>query len=672
MDIPLDITARAERLVSLDPGLAPYKEILARRLLGVRETEERLTRGLVSLPDFASAHEFFGLHFRNGEWVFREWAPNATKIYLVGNRTGWGEHAAFAFKPRGEGVWELRLSAGALSHGDYYRVCVHWPGGYGERVPAHARRVVQDPATDIFSAQVWRPETPYVWRHPDFRRSNAPPLIYEAHAGMAQEREGVGTWREFTENVLPRIARAGYNTIQLMAVAEHPYYASFGYQVSSFFAATSRCGPPEDHKALVDTAHGMGIAVLMDLVHSHAVVNEVEGLSLYDGTPWLYFHEGARGTHPAWGSRCFDYGKPQTLHFLLSNCRFWLDEYRFDGFRFDGVTSMLYRDHGLNRAFVSYEDYFGQNTDENALLYLSLATSLVHSLRPDALCVAEDMSGMPGLALPQEEGGIGFDFRFAMGVPDYWIKLVKDTPDEHWHIGHLWFEMTNRRQEEKTVSYAESHDQALVGDQTLIFRLAGPAMHRHMRLSDPDLSVARAIALWKMIRLVTLATAGHGYLNFMGNEFGHPEWIDFPREGNNWSFCYARRQWSLVDAPDLKYQLLANFDRDMLRMALERRVYESRNLALLHEHNTDKVLAFERAGVVFVFNFHPAASHFGYKVHAPAGEYRVILDSDARKYGGHRRLRPGQRHFTSPDHDGAPVLSLYLPCRSAQALAFAT
>jgi 1,4-alpha-glucan branching enzyme len=661
-----------KRLLKRDPLLKPYADLIRHRIVAVDAAERRLTGGRIRLADFASGHEYFGLHPRGSGWVFREWAPNATRLLLIGNATGWAENPQFALtRKTAAGVWELRLPGTALRHGDLFRLKVYWDGGSGDRIPAWARRVVQDPATLIFNAQVWQPKPAYRWRHPRFRRKPAAPLIYEAHAGMAQAEEKVGTWREFTDKILPRIVAAGYNTLQLMAVQEHPFYGSFGYQVSSFFAGSSRFGTPEELKALVDAAHAAGIAVIMDLVHSHAVSNEVEGLSRFDGTLYQYFHDLPRGRHEAWDTRCFDYGKIEVLHFLLSNCRYWLDEFRFDGFRFDGVTSMLYLDHGLGRQFGSYADYFNDKVDEDALSYLALANRLVHTVRPGAITVAEDVSGMPGLAAPPAEGGFGIDYRLAMGVPDYWIKLIKEVPDEHWPMGHLWHELTNRRREEKTIAYAESHDQALVGDQSIIFRLIGEEMYWHMQASDPHLRVERGVALHKLIRLITLATGGHGYLNFMGNEFGHPEWIDFPREGNGWSFRYARRQWCLADDPSLKYRFLSAFDRAMIALARTRRIFEAGEPHLLHERSDTQAIAFERAGLVFAFNFHPAASHVDYRIDAPPGKYTILLDSDSPVYGGQGRLDPNQEHFTllGPEAGGARHhLSLYLPARVAVVL----
>ena len=665
---PSEQTVR--RLIERDPLLAPHAPALLRRVRQVEAMEQRLTEGRLDLAEFASGHEYFGLRFRDGCWVLREWAPSAQSIHLKGPFTAWRAEPEYALSPHGsEGVWEIQLAEKVLAHGDPYRIEVRWDGGGGDRLPAWVRRVVRDEETGSFNAQVWRPPAPYEWRHARPPRPAGPLLVYEAHVGMAQEEPKVGTYDEFRMRVLPRVRDAGYTALQLMALAEHPYYASFGYQVSSYFACSSRFGTPEELKALVDEAHGMGLLVFMDLVHSHAARNEVEGISRQDGTSTLYFHEGARGEHRAWHSRCFDYGKPQVLHFLLSNCRFWMDEYRFDGFRFDGVTSMLYADHGLARNFTSYDDYFGPEVDEDALTYLTLANKLIHRLSPDAVTIAEDVSGFPGLALPVAEGGAGFDYRFAMGVADHWIELTKDVPDETWSVGELWHELTNRRRDEPTISYAESHDQALVGDQTLIFRLMGTRMYDRMLVTSEDVAVERGIALHKMIRLATLGAAGDGYLSFMGNEFGHPEWIDFPREGNQWSYAYARRQWRLAEDENLRFQHLAAFDRDLMAFAQAYGLPGGQDEVLLHTDEETKVLAWLRAGLVFVFNFHPNRSFTDYRIPAAPGTYRTVLDTDRRTYGGFNRQAPDVFHHTVADRIERHFLSLYLPTRTALVLA---
>jgi len=649
-----------------DPYLDPYRSAIEARRVYAGELEQRLTGGRTSLAEFACGHEHYGLHRIADGWVFREWAPNAEAVSIVGDFSGWEETADLRLEREGHD-WVGRFPAGALAHGNHYRLRIHWPGGSGDRIPAYARRVVQDANTQIFSAQVWQPPEPYAWRHPAFVVPGGAPVIYESHVGMAQEREGVGTYEEFREHVLPRVAQAGYNAVQLMAIAEHPYYGSFGYQVTSFFAPSSRFGTPEELKRLIDDAHGAGLAVIMDLIHSHSAPNEVEGLSRFDGTPYQYFHAGERGMHSAWGTRCFDYGKPEVLHFLLSNCRYWLDEFHVDGFRYDGVTSMLYRDHGLGAAIGSYDDYFGGNIDGDAVACLALANTVIHAVRPDAVSIAEDVSGMPGLAAPAAEGGCGFDYRLAMGVTDTWFRLVRDMSDDDWNMEHVWHELTNRRADERTISYAECHDQALVGDKTLIFQMGDADMYTHMGTDDENLAVDRAVALHKMIRLATAGAAGDGYLNFMGNEFGHPEWVDFPREGNNWSYAYARRQWRLRDDPGLKYHALGEFDRAMIALIREAGVLEKAHPELLTVHNDDKVLAFRRGELCFVFNFHPVKSYTDYPIRLTGREHVLALDTDERRFAGFDRIEAGQRYRVRR-RKGQPQVFCYLPSRAALVL----
>ena len=661
-------------LIAADPWLQPYENAIVGRHEYAKAVEKQLLGNQKKLSDFATGHLYFGLHTTDTGWVFREWAPNATAIYLVGDFNNWEKKDTYRLTEQENGVWEISLPENALAHGQHYKMHVEWAGGSGDRIPAWATRVVQDEATKLFSAQVWNPAKPYVWKRKRFKPNTSPLLIYECHIGMSSSEEKVSTYNEFRTQVLPRIVKAGYNCMQIMAIQEHPYYGSFGYHVSNFFAASSRFGTPEELKQLIDEAHQQGVAVIMDLVHSHAVKNEQEGLGKLDGSEYQYFHGGARREHPQWDSLCFNYAKHEVLHFLLSNCKYWLEEYKFDGFRFDGVTSMLYLSHGLGEDFDGYGGYYNLNQDGDAICYLTLANKVIHQVNKNAISIAEEMSGMPGLAYPIKGGGMGFDYRLAMGIPDFWIKMIKELKDEDWRAGHIYWELTNRRKDEKTISYAESHDQALVGDKTIVFRLMDADMYWHMKHGDSTFMVDRGLALHKMIRLITASTIYGGYLNFMGNEFGHPEWIDFPREGNGWSHKYARRQWELVDNADFYYHDLAAFDEAMIKLIASYDNFNELYLNKVWDNEGDQIVAYSRGDLLFVFNFNGQKSFSDYGMQVDAGSYKVVLNTDSQQFGGFGLSDDAIEHFTQKDTDenekneSKEWLRLYLPARSAVVL----
>ena len=642
-------------LVDLDQWLAPYKSTIQTR---EKYISSKLEKVLINKTpaEFAMGFLHFGLHKTDTGWTFHEWAPNATRMFLVGDFSDWKEREEFALNRDKNGEWDINLPENSLHHGQKYKLRVYWSSGDGWRLPSYANYVVQNKDSVDFSAVVWSPKTPYDWQYKTPPKPKVP-LIYEAHIGMSSQKEKVASFSEFTTEVLPRIKESGYNTIQLMAIAEHPYYASFGYHISNFFAISSRFGTPDDFKKLVDTAHGMGLRVIIDLVHAHAAKNEIEGLGNFAGDPTQYFKPT---NHPEWDSRLFDYSKPEVLHFLASNCRWWLDEYHIDGFRFDGVTSMIYHDHGLGKSFTSYDDYFRDNVDKDALTYLRLANETIHAVRSDATTIAEEMSGFPGLGASTKDGGLGFDYRLQMGAPDLWIKTLKEKNDEDWDLGQLAYTLSSHRPEEKVINYAESHDQALVGDKTLIFRLIDKNMYWHMDKIDPDLKTERGIALHKLIRLMTAGLHGGGYLNFMGNEFGHPEWIDFPREGNNWSFKHARRQWNLRDNGFLKYQWLGDFDAALMKII---RQIDNPNVHHLTVLQPDHMVSFIHGDFLFVINFSPDKSLSDYAVPAEAGSYKLALSSDDKNFGGQERIGHNSRFFTSPSNNNHN-LKVYLPART--------
>ncbi|MFO7864726.1 MAG: alpha amylase C-terminal domain-containing protein [Salinivirgaceae bacterium] len=654
------------KYLDADKWLEPFEDTILKRQNYISAKKIELT-GNKTLNEFASGYLYFGIHSNDTHIIIREYAPNAVNMFLLCDLNRWEADENYRFIRLNNNVFELIIDKILLPHQSLYKLFIEWDGGSGQRIPSYARRVVQDENTKIFAAQIWQPDHPYKWQVEHFARSFEHPLIYEAHIGMAQDEEKVGTYTEFKNKILPRIAKAGYNTIQLMAIQEHPYYGSFGYHRANYYAPTSRFGTPDELKALIDKAQQMGLVVIVDIVHSHAVKNTEEGLGLFDGDPGLYFHNDHRREHAAWDSLCFDYGKNHVLHFLLSNCKYWLDEFKFDGFRFDGVTSMLYYDHGLGQNFTSYDQYFNDNQDIDAITYLTLANQLIHENNSQAISIAEEMSGFPGLCGKHDEGGVGFDYRMAMGMPDYWIKTIKEKVDENWDMGELFHELTSHRPEESVISYSESHDQALVGDKTLFFRLVDKDIYHFMSKETQSLVIDRGIALHKMIRLITLSTTHGGYLNFMGNEFGHPEWIDFPREGNQWSFNYCKRQWHLADDKKLKYHYLSDFDEAMIKLFNTHKTLNVQNIDSEEINNEAKVIAFQRGELLFIFNFHPTASYPDYGIYCSGANYKLLLSSDSSEFGGFDRIEDKLYPAPMVHHDGTSSfqLKIYLPARTA-------
>lgn len=670
VDVP-----RIEDLLGHDPYLKNHENEIRRRYKCFQEQLLKIenTEGLLQ---FCKSYEKYGVHRLPDNSVhFLEWAPGAESVFLRGDFNAW-ERLTHPFKKLPYGKWELTLPPNPdgscqIAHLDRIKIVIlnKATGELADRNSPWATYVARDQNAPLYGQRFWDPpeEERYKFKHPKVPLPKSL-RIYECHIGIASEDYWVANYANFKDNVLPRIKHQGYNAIQIMAIMEHAYYASFGYQVTSFFAASSRYGTPEELKALVDRAHEMGIYVLLDVVHSHASKNVLDGLNQFDGTNSCFFHDGGRGTHPLWDSRLFDYTQMETLRFLLSNCYWYLQEYQFDGFRFDGVTSMLYHSHGMGHGFSGdYNEYFGFNTDTESLVYLMLANYMIHKFFPNAITIAEDVSGMPGLCRPVDEGGNGFDFRLGMAIPDMWIKLLKEQKDEDWNMGNIVHTLSNRRWKEKTVAYAESHDQALVGDKTLAFWLMDKEMYTNMSvLTELTPIIDRGLALHKIIRMITHGLGGEAWLNFIGNEFGHPEWLDFPRVGNNESYHHARRQWHLVDDDLLRYRFLNNFDRALNETEEKYHWLPAPPGYVSWKHEDDKVIAFERAGVLFVLNFHPFKSFSDYEVGIETpGKYKVVLDSDAEEFGGHKRIDRGVDVFTfdKPYAGRRNSIKTYIPSR---------
>ena len=655
------------KILEIDPWLKDYENDINLRMNEFDKEKNRILNKGQTLKDFANAHQYYGFHKVKNGWIYREWAPNAQSLYLIGDFNNWDRHS-HPLKKINDGDWEIFIKGiRTLAHKSRIKVLVEANGKIKDRIPLYAKRVQRDENLD-FAAIIENPRKNFSWTDEKFKIKKENLLIYEAHIGMASEEGKVATYKEFEKQMLPRIKKDGYNTIQLMAIAEHPYYGSFGYQVSNFYAPSSWYGENNDLKSLIKKAHEMGLNVIMDLVHSHSVKNTAEGINEFDGTDYQFFHSGDEGNHPDWDSKLFDYGKPEVIHYLLSNIKYWLEEYHFDGFRFDGVTSMIYKNHGRGENFDNYSKYFSMNTDIEAINYLQLANELIREIKPKAITIAEDMSAMPGMCLPVKYGGVGFDYRLAMGMPDFWEKTLKKR-DEDWDLGNMWYELSTHRPEEKRIAYVESHDQALVGSKTTIFQLADKEMYWHMDKNSENIIIDRAIALHKMIRWITISMGSDGYLNFMGNEAGHPEWIDFPREGNGYSYDYAKRKWSILDAAYLKYSYLGEFDKAMLKFAQKHKQLGS-TIFRLWLDNDRKVIAFRNKEIIYIFNFHPTNSYesFAIPIH-DTGKFRTVLDTDESRFGGLNRISKDYIYTAEKlectDYDG---IKIYIPSRTAIAL----
>lgn len=671
-----DLQIDTESLFSVDPYLQPYEKEIKRRFAAFKETLKLFDEAEGGIDNVSLGYKTFGFHVQpdNGiEWL--EWAPGAKRVFLRGDFNNW-EKQEHAFQKQDFGRWKLTLPPTKdgkcmIKHKSLVKLVIETENGeLVDRLSPWATYVVST-TVPVFDQCFWNPpqSEKYVFKHPHPPKPNRV-RIYETHVGISSWEGKVASYKYFAYEVIPRIAKLGYNCIQLMAIMEHAYYASFGYQVTSFYAASSRFGNPEELKELVDVAHSYGITVLLDIVHSHASQNTVDGLNQFDGTTSCYFHDGGRGTHELWNSRLFNYTAFEVLRFLLSNLRWWIEEYHFDGYRFDGVTSMIFHTHGMGHSFSGhYDEYFGMNTDTEALNYLTISNYMLHKLYPFVITIGEEVSGMPALCRPVEDGGNGFDYRLAMAVPDMWIKLLKTTLDENWNMGHIVHTLTNTRYGEKVIAYTESHDQALVGDKTIAFWLMDKEMYTSMSIfSPPSLIIDRGIALHKMLRLLTFALGGQGYLNFMGNEFGHPEWLDFPRKGNDESYHYARRQWNLVDDENLKYKFLNNFDKAMMELEENYNWLDDASSYVSRKDEGDKVIVFERRNdLVFIFNFHGTKSYTNYKIGVQyPGVYKIVLDSDSAEFGGHKRLDANTEYHTFPEtfDERENHMYVYIPSRT--------
>ncbi|KAK9673873.1 hypothetical protein RND81_12G195300 [Saponaria officinalis] len=566
---------------------------------------------------------------------------------------------------KGRKAWMEKYTP-CLQHGSKYRVYFNTPDGPLERIPAWATYVRLDGDGNQPCAVHWdpSPECAHKWKNNSPKRPKSL-RIYECHVGISGSDPKVSSFLEFTEKVLPRVKDLGYNAIQLFGVIEHKDYFTAGYRVTNMYAVSSRFGTPEDFKRLVDEAHGLGLLVFLDIVHSYSAADEMVGLSLFDGTNDCYFHTGKRGHHKYWGTRIFKYGDVDVLQFLLSNLRWWIEEYHIDGFQFHSLPSMMYTHNGFATFTGDFEEYCNQYVDRDALLYLILANDILHFLHPNIITIAEDATLYPGLCEPSSQGGLGFDYYVNLAAPEMWLSFLENVPDNEWSMSKIVTTlMGNKIYTNKMLLYAENHSQSISGGRSFAEILFGTEVG-----SNEASKLLRGTSLHKVIRLITFTIGGSAYLNFMGNEFGHPKRVEFPTSNNNFSFELASRRWDLLSDQGL-HQKLFHFDQDMMKLDQKEKVL-SRGLPNVHHVNDDTmVISYTRGPLLFIFNFHPTDSYERYSVGVDeAGEYQMILNSDEEKYSGQGAINADQyfqRSIRKRIDGFQNCLQLPLPSRSAQ------
>ena len=642
-------------IINQDHSLKPFELEIKERMELYKEKLNEIKNKEKSLENIAKSYKSMGINLMpNGDIKYREYAPGAKGISLFGEFNNWNKEQFWAKKDK-FGFWELIIpnenGAPKIQHGQIVKVnVVLEDGNWMERNPIWSHYLIQNKESIILENIFWNPEIKYKWKYPQKHIKKPESLrIYEVHIGLSSFDPKINSYKEFADTILPRVKKTGYTAIQFMAIMEHAEYASFGYHVNYLFAISSRFGTPEEFMYLIDKCHENGLFVIMDIIHSHASPNVNDGFNYWDGTDHLYFHGGNLGNHVQWNSKLYNYSSYETLRLLLSNCAYYIKEYRIDGFRFDCVTSMLYSHHGIDYNFTgNYKEYFNEFFNLESSVYLMLANSLIHKLNPEAITIAEDFSGTPGLCRPVEEGGLGFDYKLNMKICDKWKQYLLYKKDEEWNIEDIIYTLKNRRYKEKNISYCESHDQSFVGNCSLSSLLFSSERFWNMSNNSPETPViGRGISLHKMIRLLTFALGGEGYLSFMGNEFGCPDSLDFPKKENRFSYSHSRRRWDLCDNKDLRYRFLYKWEIIMNILEEIFHFIESEEEYISTKHEDDKVIVFEKGVLLFIFNFHPVKDFQDYQIGTKWGTpHKIILDSDEKRFMGKGRLNHTSSYST--------------------------
>jgi 1,4-alpha-glucan branching enzyme len=571
----------------------------------------RLYRGLGCHPEPGAA---------DGAFQFAVWAPNARRVSVIGDWNGWNKDAdVLAPRSDSSGIWEGRL--GYARQGHSYKYHIESTNGYAaDKADPFAFYTEVPPAQ---ASRVWRLD--YEWQDSQWmgerQKSNglsAPYSIYEMHLGSWRRGDGnrMLSYRELAHQLADYVAEMGFTHVELMPITEHPFYGSWGYQTTGYFAPTSRYGEPQDLMYMIDVLHQRGIGVLLDWVPSHFPSDEF-GLGYFDGTHLFEHADPKQGFHPQWNSCIFNYGRNEVRAFLLSSALFWLDKYHIDGLRVDAVASMLYLDYGREDGGWIPNRYGGKENLE-AIGFLQQLNTATYGEYPGTQVIAEESTAWPSVSRPVDMGGLGFGMKWNMGwMHDTLAYMEEDPINRRYHHGQLTFSLIYAFSENFVLPM--SHDEVVYGKKSLLDKMPGDSWQQFANL-----------------RVLLGYMWGHPgkKLLFMGGEFGqHREW------NHDMSL-----DWHLLDA-DSRHNGVRRWVGDLNHLyrrdpALHELDFEGEGFSWIDCSDADaSVISFMRRArngsmVMVVCNFTPVP-RLNYGIGVPgAGNWRELLNSDAAIYGG--------------------------------------
>jgi 1,4-alpha-glucan branching enzyme len=563
-------------------------------------------------------YDKLGAHVVEGGTYFAVWAPNARAVSVIGDWNGWRAGRDRLVPRETSGIWEGVVPS--IGHGARYKFAIVGPDGVTrDKADPFATRAEHPPAT---ASVVWQPQHDWddaAWlatRKARFAR-DAPVSIYELHAGSwRRDHNDVLGYRELGERLGEHVRRLGFTHVELMPVMEHPFYGSWGYQVTGYFAATTRYGAPDDLMAMIDGLHQQEIGVIVDWVPAH-FPTDAHGLGLFDGTHLFEHADPRRGFHPDWTSNIFNYGRHEVKSFLISSAISWLDRYHVDGLRVDGVASMLYRDYSRKPGeWVPNED--GSNHDRDAIAFLQQFNRAVYGGFPDVQTIAEESTAWGGVSHPPEAGGLGFGYKWDLGwMHDTLAYLAREPIHRRWHHDQLTFRAIYASTENFVLPL--SHDEVVHGKGSLIRKVPGDPWQKYATL--------------RLLYGYQWTLPGKKLL-FMGDELGvwgewnHESQLDWPLAGHPAHDGIARwvadlngayRSHPALHVGDCEpwgFRWIVGDDRDASVLVYARL-----------GHASDRP-------VVVVANFTPVVRD-GYRIGVPRnGFWREVLNSDAASYGG--------------------------------------